>query len=405
MSTFKPDEWIKKGKMWSKVPPLVRCATTQALAIPPSIHSELFPDGTSLRGLINFRMPAFQPEAQGNSHLDIRSRFLSAEASHNLGALTISQLHRLPVPDIKTIQRLYDESRQAWLDGMCSVQYSHLSKGGKTCTLFPLFVVSYWKELAEMKNPRGRWLQCSDWLSKQLNQSRFPERRAAAEEACTHLQALQWNGTQDISDVAPVHGLYRLLGKSWLSSSQINSKLHLLSERAIMDTGLLAAMRFESCEFTNIVLREYRGKDKQAYGDKWLKSVGGLVAEGRTMLTIMHLGHVDGTPHWTAMVVSGKEKTILYRDSLGGEIEPELKYAYHWWLSKHVSTIFDVKDLDTTLQTDGFNCGILALNAVEHHAFPTVSLAGNAAGELMDRRVKDFNQFAERIVTRVCTWL
>ncbi len=54
------------------------------------------------------------------------------------------------------------------------------------------------------------------------------------------------------------------------------------------------------------------------------------------------------------------------------------------------------------MQQDSFNCGILAVNYIKRHAF-AVALAGSSDGHLAMRRLQDFCQFGEHIISRVRT--
>jgi hypothetical protein len=66
-------------------------------------------------------------------------------------------------------------SQQAWLDGFKSVCYAHLQSGSETTTLFPLWVMSYWNKVVDIKQISVKWLNSRDRITKQLRQNRSAE--------------------------------------------------------------------------------------------------------------------------------------------------------------------------------------------------------------------------------------
>ncbi len=151
------------------------------------------------------------------------------------------------------------------------------------------------------------------------------------------MSRLPWDEKQDISDYQPVHRLNRLLGPHWLSNSHINSKLLLLGECAYLEAGERCSVRFEACELTNILMAVY---DKRSEGDMdhlWLASVGESIARGTLVLTVAHLGKVNGVPHWVAIGVNGTTKEFLYGDSLGHNTPANLEAAFCWLVKQFIS--------------------------------------------------------------------
>jgi hypothetical protein len=74
--------------------------------------------------------------------------------------------------------------------------------------------------------------------------------------------------------------------------------------------------------------------------------------------------------HWVAVDVNLKESCIRYRDSFGEEAPLVLMCAVEWWTYHHTGQEFVHGKLTITSQEDGFLCGLLAYNALEHRANP-----------------------------------
>lgn len=58
--------------------------------------------------------------------------------------------------------------------------------------------------------------------------------------------------------------------------------------------------------------------------------------------------------------------TVKYGDSFGWDGQAEVVEAVLWWLQSHVPSPFKTETLRITPQTDGFSCGVYAINAVRH---------------------------------------
>ncbi|KAF9004425.1 hypothetical protein BDZ89DRAFT_1080558 [Hymenopellis radicata] len=147
-------------------------------------------------------MPPFQVK----THLEpnIIDQFFSAYEPDKLTELTMIQLRLSPLPDDKTVHRLANVAHQAWLDGKRSVLYAHLDENGdRTIRRFPLGVVTWWKELADVKTARARWQKSSESVAKQMHQVKFPDRELLAKQSWEHMNALPWNAAIRILDSLP----------------------------------------------------------------------------------------------------------------------------------------------------------------------------------------------------------
>ncbi len=400
MSVLNPQIWVGQGNKYSEAPPKVRHAAAATVSIPASVYPKLLHNGT-LCGLTSMPMPSIQPSSIITT--EFCKEFFSDNTPSPMTSETLTCLHYLSLPSLKIINILHSELRQAWSDGARSVRYMHLApidSGEANVTYFPLYVISYWKELTRMKNAHGHWQQSSDFVLKYLHSQKMPKIEPVARCAWEYKAALPWNQSMNILDNHDeVHTPYPLLGDTWLSSSQINDQLCLLAEEALDIRGRAANIRYEDCQFSNILVDEYKAWKKKLYGLAWLEGVGQSVAEGKVLATIVHLGKVNGIPHWVALVIDGSMQQVLYGNPLGNPIDPVLEGAVCWWLSEHITSKLSLQSLPMTLQLDHHNRGILSVNGIGNFTAMLPSLAKALSVGLALLQISLFNNVAKRVMT------
>src|ERR1700678_2845293 len=95
---------------------------------------------------------------------------------------SINSKHRVRLGNTPFI--LTEFSRQAWLDGFQSVRYADLSGTSETATYFPLWLVTYWNSMLDIKKKNIlQWIKSRDWVTVQLKQRKSNRRREQAETA------------------------------------------------------------------------------------------------------------------------------------------------------------------------------------------------------------------------------
>ncbi|KAJ6490067.1 hypothetical protein C8R45DRAFT_929363 [Mycena sanguinolenta] len=80
------------------------------------------------------------------------AQYFSTAAPHINDAAMMLRIRHLPIPDPKTINKRLACSCQCWLDSVRSVIYSHI---GGVVTHFPLWILTYWAAVGEIK--RDAW--------------------------------------------------------------------------------------------------------------------------------------------------------------------------------------------------------------------------------------------------------
>ncbi|KAF7331324.1 hypothetical protein MKEN_00009900 [Mycena kentingensis (nom. inval.)] len=292
----------------------------------------------------------------------------------------LARLRRLVVPTEKTVRGLVERSRQAWLDGRCSVAYTHADG---TATRFPLWVITYWQMVIEVKKTvRARWTKAWGFLDSQAKQARQGSPRALLLAETKQLLAMiPWGCAKPagLSDTEPFHKLWRFLGQHWLSDSQIDDVLELLRQK-IENEVEGGRFRVKGTVFMEKLAEAYElGSD--AYNSegqfRWLRELGDELAEDSgTLVTIVHLTKIENNPHWTSLAVEFGEDAVrvLYGDSFTKEIPPKLREICEWWVLLHTGRGVNFETLAIGQQDDGFSCGMLALNSLQHYVDANVPL-------------------------------
>ena len=396
---------------WGSIPPRGYHKRTAHLvfSIPGGLYGTLLPlPDLSLKGLTDFPFP---PQSTKHSTIGLASYF-SKGVPMDMSPTVLLKLQHLLMPEPIIIRQLVEFSRQAWLDGFQSVCYVHLADGAETTTSFPMWVITYWNTVLDIKKISTKWIKSHDWITVQLKQKKSVERRQLAQTASIMLTNLPWGKSKpkEFSEGGPIHALWRYLGPNWLASNEEDDLLELVRGSILDSPELCSIFRIQNTYFTNKLLSAFEsGADY--HSNKvfaWLRSLGeDLSTEGSTLLTIVHLGAITESPHWVPLMI--KKGEIAYGDSFGTGMPTKLEAACQWWLQQHdlspTPQPISIRHLSITTQIDGHSCGILAHNSLQHLVDPIRNpLLDSPPGDIIQQRLKLFNTVAQNIIARVCTY-
>jgi hypothetical protein len=225
MDAFKKSNWIGKGKKWADAPPALRKIVAQWFLIPQVLEHDILPSPfLPIAKFLEFPLPL-----ESTIAAPLPAQYFSTSPPDITDEALILRVRRLPIPDKKTVDKLLANSRQCWLDGVQSVVYSHL---GGAITHFPLWVLTYWSAVHDIKRDAWvPWRNCQVWVNRQKKMGKTnPTRAALAEETSMMLAMVPWGRCKPagLSDSEPFHTLWRFVGANWLSGSQMNDMLELL---------------------------------------------------------------------------------------------------------------------------------------------------------------------------------
>ena len=108
------------------------------------------------------------------------------------------------MPTSAVVKDLNKIAHQAWLDGFKSIKYAHI--GDSVTTHFPLWLISFWNEVLDLRTVRDSWVKAKAWLMVELKQKKALQRRTYAEDVNVLLSELPWGISKcGVSDSEPIH--------------------------------------------------------------------------------------------------------------------------------------------------------------------------------------------------------
>ena len=273
-----PESWISQGEKWTEnLPSLVKETARNEFKLPTTIHNVLLPSpDISLKALAEFTLPPTVEKPTMRKYMEL---YFTINLSTTMTPAVLMRMRHLPMPERSTIRELVGLGHQAWLNGARSVRYRHLSEDSKATTNFPLWTITFWNRVLDMKEVSSKWVKCVDWVMVQLHQKKSEERQLLAEQAMIYISALPWDvkKPRGLSDDEPIHTLWRYLGPNWLSDSSQNDLLLLLQHQIAGRSDLAKTYRVEGTRITEKLLEVYRNQDNIKYTEDqslgWLRTI------------------------------------------------------------------------------------------------------------------------------------
>jgi hypothetical protein len=296
------------------------------------------------------------------------------------------------------VGKLVELKRQAWFNGYKSVKYVHLHDA--VTTHFPLWLVLFWEAVIDLHRSAIKlWAAAKEWLSVEICQKRSSERRQVAEDARAFLAALPW-------DSEPVRTMWQFLGCHFTTGSQQDSLLDRLSDCIADQPDVVGQLCVKSLALSPKILEaaaaQQTGTYKTAQTFQNIRELGEKIAgRNQCVLTLHHLG--KNNLHFVAIVIDSEHKTIHYGNSFSTAIPSDLLEAYQWWLVQHTSSPFTVSTLPIMFQEpeDTSLCGFLAMNSLQHFAFPAAFPLILQPG-IQVARMKAFFLLGQQMLDKVC---
>jgi hypothetical protein len=118
---------------------------------------------------------------------------------------------------------------QAWLDSAKSISDPRFNDGKDR---FPFFVLSMWRELAELGGSIEKWRRAKVWLFGKKESAQDEDTLAAITEAITLLETTGWNSPLSLSvpSASTLH-LTAVLGTGWLTDDHIDMMCEVIRDR------------------------------------------------------------------------------------------------------------------------------------------------------------------------------
>ncbi|PBK91223.1 hypothetical protein ARMGADRAFT_1082013 [Armillaria gallica] len=221
-------------------------------------------------------------------------------------------------------------------------------------------------------------------------------------QTITHLQRLP------IPSASTVHKLEEYSQQAWLDgyNSQKNDLLELVHQK-LAGRDMWQNVQVETDSYTQKLIGIFQSatkKDnyKENPADQWLQDLGKAIVEHEeTIMTVANLINVAETPHWVAVILDGKGRKIWYGDSFRKPIPAELVSTFVWWIGQHGGN-FQITTMQVTEQQDGYNCGMLVDNALNHWLFhDKVPLLNNGERAVALATMQHFITVAEHVLAQI----
>lgn len=333
-------------------------------SIPAQVWAHILPCPTlSVTHFLRFPFPSQLPKS--STKQDLRTFWSSKKP--NVLEFTAETLKDLPIPSAAVLSALISTAH-TFNHESSSIVYAHLPN--QLHFYYPPWFLDYWITVSSLReHVKVPWMQAELFLSANGAKWHSSEFRRLCQSAQNALLCLPWCGNvHGFADNAPTVTLASYLSRNWLSTTHINQQLDLLRQ----ELSRVGNQEYEILGpdfFTKVrwLYRDRAGNPYPASGNRLIREVGHDLAKG-TRKIICGVANINEN-HWVGIVVDGTECKIKFGNSLGGS-GAELKAAIRWWIQIHTSLDFEDANLDITRQSDAFNCGLFALNAVEHFTHP-----------------------------------
>ncbi|KAJ6587364.1 hypothetical protein B0H10DRAFT_2234035 [Mycena sp. CBHHK59/15] len=267
-----------------------------------------------------------------------------------------------PIPPKDFLLRLEEEAGQAWFDGCKSILDPRYNDGSDR---FPLWVLMFWKEMAQLADARWKWETSVGWVDGQL-QKELPNQDLEALAVTKELFAtMGWNtkiwGQWTHLDLA------KILSWQWLADDHIDMLMADLSARVEADPELAKSVLVAPLAFSDAL--------KRAGDSNYTKEDAPLLARYEAHIKKHGLkrlyfpNHVNGN-HWISGRIDFERKLFGTGDSrvgVGKTAPPThlIKSTKRWLKSKFAADFtYEGDSMDHGEQRDTTSCGIVAPNTI-----------------------------------------
>jgi len=239
---------------------------------------------------------------------------------------------------------------------------------------FPLDILNIWMVLAAVHRVQGRWDKTLKWMRRQ-------ERKNGVlyDRVVNLLQNISWGGTVqgfDSTGHCPVSMIATYLSDDWLSDDHMHHFTELLERRLLSDSGHMSETYVMGLWFATC-LSKFDDHPDHPY----LERIGLDLASGRRK-RIVGMQNVSSN-HWIAFAIDSCTASIAVGDSFK-KPHPSFLSAASRWVERHMNCTYKQVTLPCVDQNDGFSCGILVMDAIEHYLdpehYPLVSKPPHALG-------------------------
>ena len=181
---FIEKDWIRRGRIYNRttLPTSVTIAISKLIEIPPNVASTQLPNSNlSITDFIAFDLPHMSSELISSK----TAVWFNVEPPNTP---MDSGLLKRGIPSPEFVKQIEDAAGQAWFDGAKSVVDQRFNDGNDR---LPLWIISYWREVARCHGLRSLWKTSIFWLNQE--QSRGNTSLELIQQVRQSLGKISWN--------------------------------------------------------------------------------------------------------------------------------------------------------------------------------------------------------------------
>jgi hypothetical protein len=253
----------------------------------------------------------------------------------------------------------------------------------------PVSVLYEWKRVSEAEEQQRAWNLCSKWMETIGKLSDDHSRLSA--RVWESVLCLPYIGRLDrkfAGQEQSIKSVQILLGRQWLTDENIEQGFAILRLQMARDATRHSHIAIVPVYTFTLVVFQYEGQNEAKH--KHIRQLEDDVRAG-TYTKLLTVANVDskqnfaqeGGNHWIAVVVDFTTGLVLIGNSLPSNA-PSAQSRRHLlqWLETMDSAMrtqyqwntWKFEALPITSQMDSDSCGIMALNAIQHHILPNHQL-------------------------------
>lgn len=358
------NSWIGVGKVYRDVPVAISRELEARTSVTDTSRLLLPPPHLPIAGLLTIQLP---PPNTSLSFISAKNSFTDTPPNTPVSYL-LSVDRALPPKAFLT--KLRGAAGQAMLDGSISIKY-----WGEPDVYLPFEACGFLYELIIIAKAQAAWKSALKWVD-----ITFAHDVSLAGRIASITQSVSWGGLiPKLCHTALVTDMTDFLSTSLLSSSHIDAMLLHLRARVRDELGNRYGNKvtiFPSILFTDRLraLGSNKANSNKAVDEildsAELSNIGKFISTSPQDVLLATISYWPKY-HWgfIMITISGGRVQAKWGDGLHKRVPLSLEKGIKMWskryLPQHVVTVDG--GFPCAVQTDGYSCGIVAINALKHH--------------------------------------
>jgi hypothetical protein len=273
----------------------ILAARSEVLAI-PAAYAAFIPDARlSISDLLKANLPV---QSSALITTAASRAFCKDEPNEDLACLAVRH-----IPPRTWLQQLEVAFGQAWFDGARSIQDERFKS-----SRLPLWVVSFWKGMADALEKRSAWQAAAEWVDRWGKEKELLREADCVREMMT---SLSWGvKVSALGADFPKEQFTRLLSDNWIDGEIIDMMMFELSTRAKLDPELSKTTMVATLNLSMNINRAFETGNYTKKAEPLLARYTGVFKRKERMR--LHLpAHVNAN-HWVPYFINFDKETLRY---------------------------------------------------------------------------------------------